>query len=96
MVYLSILHLFFQKLRPFTFASRTNTEFGSSYASRLKSKFGSGCSCGSCFEPGFGYQTWRRLLDFFQAFLISYLGYHDRIESITVWESHCLSSSNFD
>jgi hypothetical protein len=57
MVYLSVLLLFFQKLRPFNSASRTNTEIGSSYASRLKSKFGSGCSYESCFEPGFGYQT---------------------------------------
>jgi hypothetical protein len=68
MVYLSILLLFFQKLRPFTSASRTNTEFGSSYASRLKTKFGSGCSYRSYFEPGFGYQTRRRLFDFFQPF----------------------------
>jgi hypothetical protein len=57
MVYLSILLLFFQKLRPLTSASKTSTKFGSSFASRLKTKFGSGCSCGSCFEPGFGYQT---------------------------------------
>ncbi len=57
MVYLSILLLFFQKLLPFTSASTTNTEFGSSSASRLKTKFSSGCSCGSCLEPGFGYQT---------------------------------------
>jgi len=57
MVYLSILHLFFQKLRPLTSASTTNTEFGSSSASRLKTKFGSGCSYGSCLEPGLGYQT---------------------------------------
>jgi hypothetical protein len=57
MVYLSILLLFFQKLRPLTSASRTNTKFGSSFASRLKTKFGSGCSYGSCFEPGFRYQT---------------------------------------
>jgi hypothetical protein len=59
MVYLSILGLFFQKFRPFTSASRTNTKFGSSSACRLKTKFGSGCSCGSCFEPGFRYQTWK-------------------------------------
>jgi hypothetical protein len=64
MVYLSILQFFFQKLRPLTSASTTNTEFGSSSASRLKTKFGSGCSCGSCFEPGFGYRTRRRLFDF--------------------------------
>jgi hypothetical protein len=57
MVYLSILHLFFQKLRPLTSASGTNTKFGLSSASRLKTKFSSGCSCGSCLEPGFGYQT---------------------------------------
>jgi hypothetical protein len=57
MVYLSILHLFFQKLRPFPSASRTNLKFGSSSASRRKTKFSSGCNCGSCFEPGFGYQT---------------------------------------
>jgi hypothetical protein len=57
MVYLSILHLFFQKLRPFTSASRTNTKFGSSSTSRRKTKFGSGCNCESCLEPGFGYQT---------------------------------------
>jgi len=57
MVYLSILHLFFQKLWPLTSASTTNTEFGSSFASRLKTKLGSGCSCESCFEPGFAYQT---------------------------------------
>jgi hypothetical protein len=61
MVYFSILLLFFQELRPLTSASRTNTEFGSSYASRLKSKFGSGCSCESCLEPGFGYQTAARM-----------------------------------
>jgi len=57
MVYLSILLLFFQKLRPLTSASRTSTKFGSSFASRLKTKFGSGCSCESCLEHGFGYQT---------------------------------------
>jgi hypothetical protein len=57
MVYLSILHLFFQKLRPFPSTSRANIKFGSSSTSRCKSKFGSGCNCGSCFEPGFGYQT---------------------------------------
>jgi hypothetical protein len=57
MVYLSILGLFFQKFRPFTSASRTNTKFRSSYACRLKTKFGSRCSCESCFEPGFKYQT---------------------------------------
>jgi len=57
MVYLSVLLLFFQKLRPLTSASRTSTEFGSSSASRLKTKIGSGCSCESCLEPGFGYQT---------------------------------------
>jgi hypothetical protein len=68
MVYLSILLLFFQKLRPFTSASRTNTKFGLSYAYRLKTKFGSGCSCGSCFELGFGYQTRRRLFNLFQPF----------------------------
>jgi len=56
MVYLSILLLFFQKLRPFTSASRSNTQFGSSSTSRLKTKFGSGYSCGSCFEPRFGYR----------------------------------------
>jgi hypothetical protein len=61
MVYLSILHFFFQKLRPFTSTSRTNTEFGSSSTSRLKTKFGSGCSCESCFEPGFGYRTAARM-----------------------------------
>ncbi len=96
MVHLSILHLFFQKLRPFSSASRTDTEFGSSSASRLKTEFGSGYSCGSCFEPGFRYRTRRRLFDFFQAFWISYLGHHNRIESTTVSESHRLSSSNFD
>jgi len=58
MVYLSILlFFFFQKLQPFTSASRTNTKFGSSSTSRRKIKFGSGYSCGSCLEPGFGYQT---------------------------------------
>jgi hypothetical protein len=57
MVYLSILLLLFQKLRPFTSASRTNTQFGSNSTSTLKTKFGSGCSCGSCLEPGFKYQT---------------------------------------
>jgi hypothetical protein len=57
MVYLSILHLFFQKLWPLTSASTTNIEFRSSSASRLKTKFSSGCSYGSCLEPGFGYQT---------------------------------------
>ncbi len=68
MVYLSILHFFFQKLRPFTSASRPKTEFGlrftqfgSSSASRLKTEFGSGCSCESCLEPGFGYQTAARM-----------------------------------
>ncbi len=57
MVYLSILLLFFQKLRPLTSASRTSTEFGLSSTSRLKTKFSSGCNCESCLEPGFGYQT---------------------------------------
>jgi hypothetical protein len=61
MVYFSILLLFFQKLRPFTSASRTNIEFGSSSTSRFKTKFGSGCSCRSCLEPGFGYQTAARM-----------------------------------
>jgi len=61
MAYLSILHFFFQKLRPLTSASRTNTKFGSSSASRPKTKFGSGCSCESCWEPGFGYQTVARM-----------------------------------
>jgi len=49
MVYLSILRFFFQKLRPLTSASRTNTQFGS------------GCICESCLEPGFGYQTTARM-----------------------------------
>ncbi len=53
--------LFFQKLWPFTSASRTNTQSGSSSASRLKTKFGSGCSWGSCLEPRFGYQTAARM-----------------------------------
>jgi hypothetical protein len=48
---------FFKSSGLLTSASRTDTQFGSSSASRLKTKFGSGCSCGSCFEPGFGYQT---------------------------------------
>jgi hypothetical protein len=61
MVYLSILHLFFQKLPPFPSASRANIKFGSSSTSRCKSKFGSRCSCESCFEPGFGYQTAARM-----------------------------------
>jgi hypothetical protein len=61
MVYLSILLLFFQKLRPLTSTSRTNTQFGSSSTSRLKTKFGSGCSSGSCLEPGFRYQTAARM-----------------------------------
>jgi hypothetical protein len=67
MLYLSVLLLFFQKHRPLTSASSTNTEFGLSSASRLKTKFGSGCSCESCLEPGFGYQTvaWMRTLPMF-------------------------------
>jgi hypothetical protein len=61
MIYLSILHLFFHKLRSFTSASRTNTKFGSSSASKVKTKFGSGCSCGPCLEPRFQYQTAARM-----------------------------------
>jgi len=53
----SIILLFFQELRPFTSTSRTNTQSGLSFASKLKTKFDSGYSCGSCLEPGFGYQT---------------------------------------